>query len=324
MIDSKVWADQEEFNSLLRDSPSTEDSKTSFVREMTLNLFSETAELLRTTQWRAHRKVNNRPNREHRLEELTDLFKIWLTTAQGMGFSQQELLDAYWRKSMVVRQRHSEEFVLSLDRPAAVVDIDNVLADYTTGFCQWLRYRTSKFEEKAAEIEENRKAFSGGKDFGIPEEEWQALKHEFRVSGQKRFLPPMPHADTFTQRLKDAGYLVILLTSRPIDRYPNIYSDTVYWLDHHRITYDFLWWSHSKHERLAEALATKWVKFAIDDDPAFILQYHRAGITDLWWLQSTAFPYGSLKAVYELDPLPLFIDSLDNVHIIPAKEYLNA
>src|SRR5437763_389761 len=112
MIADDIWADQETFNALLREHPQAEDQVTEFLRDMGLNAVAEVDELLRTTTWKKHRRVaGHRPNREHRLEEVTDLFKVWLTIAQGLGFTKAELRDAYWRKSMVVRQRHSEEWV---------------------------------------------------------------------------------------------------------------------------------------------------------------------------------------------------------------------
>jgi hypothetical protein len=288
VIPDDIWTDQDEFNLLLRPPPHEhgETVVRDFLRDMALNMNSECDELLRTTSWKSHRRQTNRPNREHRLEEVIDKFKIWLTEAQGLGFTQEELRQAYWRKSMVVRQRHSEEWVRKLDGPTWIVDIDNVLCDYTTGFCNWIINRAPLFAAAAQRIIQDRTFFSSCADFGMTETEWQGFKHEFRSMGHKRWLPLMPGAREFLLRLRDAGYYIVLLTSRPIDRYPNIYTDTLFWLRNNDLPFDWLWWSTEKGERLIENGAVKHIAGVVDDDPKYVVQFGRLGL-EVWWLQTT-------------------------------------
>lgn len=288
MIDQKIWDDQREFNALIRRLPQSEDELTAFVKEMVLNIHSESDELLRTTRWKNHRRNPNwMPNREHQLEEMIDLFKLWLTLVDTLQFSPQQVEEAYWRKSAVCRQRHAEEWVMRMDRPIAVVDIDNVLADYISGFCRWLGERAPFFAREADVLRE-RRAYLNAESTGMTPEEWQRFKHEFRVTGQKRSLPLMPGAREFLDRLHAAGFLVVLLTSRPIDRYPNIYSDTIWWLRQNGLRHDMVWWALDKAERISLSGGMKMVRFIVDDDPHFINQCTRVGLRAVW-LSSPTF-----------------------------------
>lgn len=278
--------EQAEFNAKLRDLPTTEAELAEFLRDRSLDIMSELDELLRTTSWKKHRRETGRlPNRQHRLEECIDIYKLWLTTVQGLHFTQQELEDGFWRKSMVVRQRHSEEFLKQLDRPACVIDIDGVLCDYSGGFCTWIANRAPLFAKQAMAVYQSKDWIGRAEQFGMTETEWQGFKHEFRAGGHKRFMPLMPGAKEFLERCRDAGYLVILLTSRCIDQYPNIYSDTVSWLSDNQLPYDWLWWSLDKGERLIKEKALKWVKFVVDDDPRYVAQFLRVGLK-VWWMQT--------------------------------------
>ena len=311
MIDRDLWTEQADFNSMLRVPLSDETATKEFLRDMILNLVSESDELLRTSSWKSHRRQDSRPNREHRLEECIDIFKIWLTIVQGLGFSPSELEEAFWRKSMVVRQRHSEEWVKTLaDRPLWVVDIDNVLCDYTTGFCEWLAHRAPLFAPKTREVLARRAWVSRCDDLGMSEAEWQGFKHEFRSNGQKRRLPLMPGAKEFLHRLQGAGYGIVLLTSRPIDRYPNIYGDTLYWLYHNSLPHDWVWWATDKGERVIESGITKQIHGVVDDDPRYVTQFARLGLP-VWHLQSTSHPtipmdmYQSVHAVHSLGDIPV-------------------
>ena len=269
-----IWEDQRAFNAMLRPQlPTTFEGRSELTADMTLHLISEGVELLRATAWKPHRRIHVVENRAQIRDELVDLFKYWMTLAQTWQFTPEELVAGYWAKSAVVRQRHTEEWLLdstNATRPVAAVDLDQVLCDYISGLCEWLAARvpelTARAEHQAFEHE-----WIDAASLGISEIQWQALKHEFRVSGAKATLPVFPGAASFMRRLRSAGYELMILTSRPIDQYPNIYTDTVNWLQFRQIPFDRIWWSHDKAERLARRPEIfDRVRIAIDDDERFI------------------------------------------------------
>ena len=115
---------------------------------------------------------------------------------------------------------------------------------------------------------------------GVSLREWQLLKHDFRTKGGKRHLRVFDDAKPFLDWCRTKGWLIILVTSRPIDKYPNLFTDTVGWLTENHLPYDFLWWSGDKAERLEEAhiVLRSQIVFAVDDSVKFITQLTSKGI----------------------------------------------
>jgi FMN phosphatase YigB (HAD superfamily) len=156
--------------------------------------------------------------------------------------------------------------------------------------CDWLPAQFDVPDDSASprllqrirEIKESGE-FINARSLGIPEDAWQQLKHRFRVEGVKRRLPVFPDAYLFLERMRMDGYKIVLLTSRPIDRYPNIFTDTILWLNENRLPYDFVWWSLDKAERIVQMQDLQpRVRLAVDDDERFVKQFADIGIPTYW------------------------------------------
>src|SRR5688572_23195776 len=134
VIDPKIWFDQEEFNSQLRQPPTTYDERVELTKEFSLHMMTELAEMLEACGiWQMHRtRHEEKYNPENVRRQLIDQFKYWMSVAQLWGFTIEDMERTYWRKSATVRQRFVEEHIHQIrDREIAVLDIDNVLCDYT-------------------------------------------------------------------------------------------------------------------------------------------------------------------------------------------------
>ena len=301
-MDNDIWRDQHEFNLLLRPKwPDNYADRTALTKEMVLHLISECDELLRASgAWKSHRRETVPENRPQILAELTDIRKYWITVAQIWGFNEDELDEAYWRKSAVVRQRYVEEWVHELTGPIVILDLDNVLCDYPRGFIQWLKatsWRTAvgapddRLEELARGI-----AWVNANTLQCSQAVWQEIKHAFRTSGAKRMLPTRPKAAEFTRWCRDRGWKIIILTSRPIDRYPTLYDDTLHWLNHGKFSYDFIWWGFDKTHPINVRGIAGQVVFAVDDEEQFVRQYMSADIHTYWMQRG-----GELQSLPEYD-----------------------
>ena len=117
-------------------------------------------------------------------------------------------------------------------------------------------------------------------DLDMSPKEWQDLKHEFRISGYKEYMPVFDDAKEFLTQLKDKDIVTVLLTSRPIDRYPNLYADTVAWLEREQLPYDIIWWSYDKADHVVENLPNPL--FAVDDDLSQANKFDEADIPVYW------------------------------------------
>lgn len=279
----RIWEDQRAFNLLFRPAPRTATEQAEQARDFVLFAESEMHELLRTLPWKKHRRMPFRGNPSHMHEEGIDVFKCVMTLLQIIGIdSPEQLIELYDQKSAVVRQRYREEWEQKLDGNCVVVDIDNVLCDYITGIGKWIIHYWPMYAEQARTLME-RGAYFNAQTMQLSEETWQEIKHQFRVRGGKRYLPVFPEAKDFLDHLRSLNVRIVLLTSRPIDDYPNILTDTLIWLDRHELPFDFLWWGNDKAERLIKVpdLKSK-ILYAVDDDRKFIEQFSKAGIPSYW------------------------------------------
>lgn len=276
-----IWKDQKEFNKLFWPKPEDFKEKSRQTKEFLLHLMSEMDELLRTTEWKPHRKQNVLPNPAQVRNEITDMFKYLLSICQVWDMTPEDLVGDYWRKSMVCRQRYSEEFCIDLEGRIVLVDIDGVLADYGLGYLNWIMEHYPELTDRCIEIS-SRKLWIDSKNFGIDDQRYQEIKHDFRISGGKVNLPIFEGAKEFLDTLKAQGYKVVLITSRPIDKYPNMYTDTLEWLVKNELKFDHLWWSTDKRETVLAKSIRSNVVFAVDDDLRYVTTYADLGIKSFW------------------------------------------
>jgi hypothetical protein len=282
-----LWREQEEFNRYAwqdREMDLGEDAlRDEQTRAFVLGMISELDELMRCTIWdparRPHRRPNEgaeyKPNRAQVKSELADLLKYLISLCIAWKISPGEAVEAFWNKSMVCRQRMSEEMVdrISIHDRIAIVDIDSVLCDYRAGFLQWIINYAGVPEQTVVRAEQMLYNPQGSDDYWVSHISlrmdllaYENLKHQFRTGPYKRNLPSYPDAEPFTRRLRDSGRTIVLLTSRPIDKYPNIYAETLLWLKQTRMQFKALWWSNNKFERVSWTTFTEQVDMVVDDD----------------------------------------------------------
>ena len=305
-----LWQDQQKLNRLFRSDPTMDPERVALTKEMALHLVSETDELIRATgTWKPHRRTREHPNRIQILNELVDIHKYWQTLCQLWNFDQDEIIEASVRKSMVVRQRHAEEFVLNLKQPSIIVDIDNVLADFVTPFVAFLKQMNITLRQDPWPQDR----IITWADTNLPINLFEDVMATFRLEGHFARLPLMPGAREFLHRMVASGVQIILLTSRPIAQYPNLYTDTVTWLTTHNLPFHFIWWGSSKAYLCLEREMGEHIRFAVDDDERYIRQYADLGMPVYWlttehmianrayWHQSQITPVTSLDQI----PTPL-------------------
>lgn len=264
------------------------------LRHLSLGMVEETLEFLRTYEWKSHRRHRGRlQNVGHSHEELVDMFKYWLSLAELSDFPIDNLEELYYAKSRVVQYRYQDEWLKEINGPCILVDIDNVLADYIAGICTWAKEWAVRISAPSTAIrlahrlDELQKAgaYVNAESVGVSPAEWQQIKHAFRTQGGKLKIMPFNDAQAFLEWARQRGWTIILVTSRPIDRYPNIFTDTMTWLHANGLTYDYLWWADDKARRLEEyehvALRSR-VVFAVDDDMRFVNQYREKNIKTYW------------------------------------------
>jgi hypothetical protein len=279
---SRIWIEQSTFNRQLRPAPVTYADRTAQTKELCLHLMSEVDELLRAGgAWKSHRRQTVLENPAAVRMELADIFKLMVSVADVWSITPEELIHDFWTKSMVMRQLYSQEWVHDLTRPCVVIDIDSVLADYVAGFTEWA-VLTGHLARNTADHLVATRPYINQISLGIPEAHWLVMQHLFRISGAKSKMPLMPGAREFLLWCRMRGWMIVLMTSRRIDQYPNIHGDTVRWLSEKGLTYDVLWWAREKGREVVKNLDPAMVRFFLDDNLHFINQFKDLGIRAYW------------------------------------------
>lgn len=163
-----------------------------------------------------------------------------------------------------------------------IIDIDGILADYRLGLLYWIRQSWPSLAAKANEHLKVSDTWINAKTMGVPYKEWLSALEMFRMSGGKQSLPLFEGAKDLIYWCMEHKYEIVLLTSRPIDIYSNIYRDTIEWLRNNSIHHHLLLWSKDKAEIVHKLRLTDKIVFAIDDELKHIESYEDLEIETLW------------------------------------------
>ncbi len=99
----------------------------------------------------------------------------------------------------------------------------------------------------------------------LPYEKYRELKEQYRISGVKENLRANDQAAEVTARLKEQGYTIVIMSSRPADKYPTLYNQTVNWLKNNNIIYDYIIFGEkNKHAKILSELPQ--TKFIVEDN----------------------------------------------------------
>ena len=137
------------------------------------------------------------------------------------------------------------------------IDIDGVLSDYPQ--C-WIDFVNTETRCKFFDLNTMKSLLSYS--------EYKELKHQYRSGDYKLGLPLKPGAASFVHELREAfGYMVVILTSRPFDDYPDLRIKTKQWLDDSGIEYDDL--LHSRNKHLEIFVQYPSTNFIVEDNLSF-------------------------------------------------------
>ena len=258
----EIWDKQKEFNDKFFSSKGKDinnlsmDDKQVYTKDFILHLIKEATEVLDEIKWKMHRNENEKKVIESNLlEEIIDVFKYAMGLCQIWGIGLDQFRSEFKRKSDVVEKRFAMEYDLSLidqQSKKCVIDVDDVLADSTP---YWLDFVNKIYNTNYKNFKEARCL--------MDKKDYLSSKHEFRISGQKLSIPAKENAVYLVRLLNSAGYKVIILSSRPYEKYHRIYADTLTWLNNNKFEFDALFFDNRKHEKILNKF--KHIDFMIED-----------------------------------------------------------
>lgn len=251
--------------------PRNEEEKLDLSKEYVLSIMKETSELLEHMNWKMHTKKNSDEldNRENFLEDAIDVLKYTLGLLILNGYQLHEIENKFITKSRVVEKKYDQNLSIHAinmhpEHKVAVIDIDGVLNQFPRRFLEYTWEITGAKYKCITEFKQ--KDIKG----------YRRLKDMYRKSGEKKNTYPNNEAAEFTHKLRKKNYYIILLTSRPYNKYYNIFDDTIEWLKDNNIAYDLIVWEENKAEYIIENLNK--IEFAVDDDIELCNLYQAHGI----------------------------------------------
>lgn len=269
-----IWTVQKEFNRNFVDFENLDNRKgQEMTKEYVLHTISELNDLLGEVNWKVHHKKDSiEVNRRELVLEWIDVFKYWLSIGLLWGVSPDEFLKAFDEKSELVEQRYLQEFADISDKQIVICDIDGVLGDYPKTFLEYVVSRERSGGRDCKIDTDNVTSYNLYEylEGVVSTRDLKRYKQEYRESGEIRKEKTNLGAVEFLKKLRDRGFYIVLLTSRPFDQYKNLYLDTYIWLKSNDFEFDMLINDSKKRDKIVKLSENSTVKFIVDDDPKIV------------------------------------------------------
>lgn len=146
------------------------------------------------------------------------------------------------------------------------IDIDGVLNYYPK---PWLEYILLKTNLEFATKDEAKKR--------LGDNLYSQIKDKYRTSSFKENLPANEESVAFLQKLSEAGFSIVISTSRPIEneKYPDLFQLTKRWLIKQNIPFEKILYKfddNSFYEQLGQVL------FHVDDESKYANMLSKKGV----------------------------------------------
>ena len=268
-----IWANQLQFNKRFLEKENLDidnipaDTLHILLKDYILHAIKELTEVLDTIKFKMHRKENTEFIISNTVEELVDTTKFVMGMFQLLGVSYEEFKEAYWNKTAVVEQRFYQEFELkelAKCEKVCAIDLDGVLGEYPD---HWLSFINLKLGTEYETLEDAK--------VDVDTLKYAQIKSEYRQTGKKKYIKPMPGAQEFLMDLKKAGYKIVILTARPYKKYFRIFADTLSWLNEIELMYDAIMFDEQKNMKILKEIPN--LEFMVEDNVRFANSVASAG-----------------------------------------------
>jgi uncharacterized HAD superfamily protein len=267
------------FSSLFFDF-ATEDLslKEKATKDLALGVITEAMSVLDAVNWKVHHGEKFPVSRSNLLEQLIDVYKYLMSIASLWNFTPQEWQEEFERKDLVNWQRYRQDTTiktLTAASKVAAIDIDGVLCAYPENIIAFMNRRFAKVVTL-----KDIKSLHGVEDAyleqGVKASDYRLARLDFLEEGwYSKYSPVMNGASEFTHKLKDLGYTIVLLSSRPYEKHHRIFGDTVEWCQANKIAFDIIYWDKDKDMRIIKTFPN--LRFLLDDDVDNVREVAKAG-----------------------------------------------
>jgi hypothetical protein len=272
----KMMNKQREYNNKIVGSPEqlSQEQKEKITQENVLCAHAELSALVNATNYKNHHSHSNPlANRTTVLYETVDVIRYMMATLNTWGITPGEFEKAFDKKDVYLNKHRELQFRKWKDQPVAIVDIDDVLAEFRAGFASWL------FNNFGVKVDLDTKEYYFISALSQINMNSETVFKMFLDHGGFESLHRNSDNVRLLHRLKKEGYWIHLLTARPEEELQCLY-DTYYWIVEQEIPCDAISFSPEKFRWCAKSryYDEGAIKFAIDDAPKHAEDYATHGI----------------------------------------------
>lgn len=270
---STALIEQKKFSDLFFDSEAlTDEQRQSIMKTFVLSLHAESTGLVDAVNYKDHRLVGHPVDTQKIVYKSVDAYRYILAVLNLWGIDGAEFASALQQKDDYLHYRHSLSLKSWSGQPVVLFDLDDVLAEFRSSFCDYVTRDSGHFIDPLSNEYYNISVF---KEHGLSNE------HYFRTfMNMHGFLNLELNNKyfTFMKRLKEMGYWIQVVTARP-DSNMTCFYDTYSWLSRHGVPADGVAFSP---EKLNWYASQKFYgaprSFAVDDSAKHSAEYSKHGV----------------------------------------------
>lgn len=268
---------QREYNKKIvgRSDQLSQELKEKITQENILCAHAELSALVNATNYKNHhRHAEPLANRKTVLYETVDVIRYMMATLNTWGITPAEFENAFNKKDVYLNKCYElQQKEWDGKQPVAIVDIDDVLANFREGFANWL---DEKFQVKPDVNSKEYYFISALSKINLNSE--AVFKMFLDDEGFAKLTIDTDNLGLLWQ-LKHQGYWIHLLTARPEEELQCLY-DTYFWIWEQNIPCDAISFSPEKFRWCAKSkyYDAGAIRFAIDDAPKHAEDYAKHGI----------------------------------------------
>lgn len=242
--------------------------KEEMLKTLSLSLHAEASEIVCSSNYKFYDRETLNIDTGRILYKSVDAFRYLLAILNLYDIDESQFLNAFQHKYHYLNKKIEAWELVNNKNPVVVVDIDDVLLSFRKTFNDWIRKTYN------VEIDDNSNQYYSSiavKSIGLSPEK---VFEDFIDCDGLLTIPAFENAAKMTRLLRELGYEIQLLTSRPESNLRCKYQTLQSLLDND-IVFDKLNFSSEKYIWLAkqEFYLDGRFKFAIDDSPKHVSEY---------------------------------------------------
>lgn len=251
----------------------SEREREEITKTFALSLHAEVSEIASAINFKDHRRTVLPVDRNKLLYKSVDAFRYILAVLNLWDIDAQTFIEACEDKDLFLHRRHAEGEVPWDGRPVVIFDVDDVIAEFRSGFFSYL------FNKWGIRADLNDRQYYSTAELQAVGLDSDTAFSSFISDGGFRSLEVCREAVDAMDQCRQEGYWVQLLTARPAANLKCFY-DTHHWLHQMAIPYDRLAFSPEKYLWLTgqEFFAAGKVACVIDDSSKHSAEFAKHGV----------------------------------------------